>query len=90
MTKSQATQFDYFSEKNAKRLHTACDHCEPYTDWFTFGRWVKQGFHINRGSHATRIPILVERCTIGKSGKQIIEKFPIYASVFCRCQVEAK
>ena len=90
MTKSQATQFDYFSKKNAKRLHKVCKHCTPYKDWFTFGRWVKQGFHIQRGSKATRIPILIEKGTIDRHGKVAIEKYPRIASVFCRCQVDSK
>jgi len=90
MTKSQATQFDYFSEKNAQKLQSTCKHCEPYKDWFTFARWVRQGFHIQKGSHSTRIPILIEKGTKDKHGKVVIEKYPIMASVFCRCQVDSK
>jgi len=90
MTKSQATKFKYFSKKNAESLQSTCKHCKPYKDWFTFGRWVKQGFHIKKGGHATRIPILIEKGSRDRHGKVSVERYPITASVFCRCQVEAK
>ena len=61
----EAKTFEQHSEINKGILEAECEEaskekkCKAYKDWFTFNRWVKQGFVVNKGEHGTKITVLV-------------------------------
>ena len=88
MTGDDAKAFSRFSIVNASILATAAVErgcqCQPYEDWFTFNRWIAQGFGVKKGEHGTRISTYVETVD-EKTGEA--RSFPHTSVVFCRCQV---
>lgn len=90
MTAEQARTFERFSPVNAAVLLATAQengcNCAPYSDWFTYNRWLAQGLQVQRGQRGVKLPTIVHK-QIEKDGKT--EKISIkktYA-VFCRCQV---
>lgn len=60
----EAKTFEQHSEINTRILEAECEaskeeKCEAYKDWFTFNRWIKQGFVVNKGEHGTKITVPV-------------------------------
>ena len=60
----EAKTFEQHSEINTRILEAECEaskekKCKAYKDWFTFNRWIKQGFVVNKGEHGTKIPVPV-------------------------------
>ncbi len=94
MTADEATTFDRYSVSNAAQLTAAAEargcHCEPYADWYTFGRWRAQGFHVRRGEHSTRIATFapITRTDPDTGEVTVIGSRPWTSHVFCRCQVD--
>ena len=62
-TPETARAFDHYSLTNATVIRQACAargcKCEPYSDVFTFQRWLAQGRAVRKGEHGTRILTLV-------------------------------
>lgn len=85
-TAETATQFERYSEANAEVLHEACPECQAYIDWFTYKRWLAQGFQVQRGEHGTKLTILAERKD--KEDPEKTYKAPWRTTVFCRHQVQ--
>ena len=88
MTAKQARTFEHgYSQVHAAILANAAlekgCQCVPYVDWFTYKRWLAQGFQVQKGEHGIR---LVRFITAEKDGKK--RTFPKRYSVFCRCQVK--
>lgn len=89
-TADTARSFDGFSLMNATILANAAAskgcNCQPYTDWFTFNRWLAQGLAVKKGEHGTKLSIFVVK-DVEKDGKTDTKKIPWTTTVFCRCQV---
>lgn len=89
-TKEQAQSFETYSVANAAQVKSALTcGCEPYQDVFTYGRWAAQGFQVQRGERAIRLPVMksivVRDETTGE--ERHVGKRPWTAFVFCRHQV---
>jgi hypothetical protein len=97
MTAEEARQFDHMSAQNAVLLRDAaalrgCE-CEPYRDWFTYGRWRAQGYQVQKGEHGVRLGIIIKserREQVDGEEKVTTTRRPWSTHVFCRCQVQAK
>ena len=61
-TPETARQFDRYSIANAVTVKRALPcGCEPYTQVFTYRRWKAQGFQVQRGERALRLPLIYSR-----------------------------
>ena len=92
MTAEDAKTFDQFSVFNAATLADAAAErgcvCQAYTDWFTYKRWLAQGFQVQRGEHGIKLPVYLRReVEDEKSGKVREYTIPMTTTVFCRHQV---
>ena len=94
MTAEQATTFERLSQANMMILtaiaHSKGCNCAPYTDWFTYNRWLAQGFQVKKGEHGTKIttwiPMTKKDPETGEN--QDIGVKPRTTTVFCRHQVK--
>ena len=93
MTAEDARSFGGESKANALRLMLAARDrgctCKPYEDWFTFGRWIAQGFAVRKGEHGVKLPVVIQ----GQAEATETEPAKTYTmlrrtTVFCRCQVQ--
>ncbi len=89
MTADDAQRFDSYSVANAVKVtsNLSCG-CQPYVDVFTFRRWLAQGFAVQRGQHAIKIPVvkMIER-EDRETGEKTTRRILGSGAVFCRCQV---
>ncbi len=90
-TPETARQFDRFSVANAVTVKQSLPcGCEPYVDVFTYRRWKAQGFQVQRGEKAVRLPLIYSRTeTDPETGKEHTIQRKGRAAVFCRCQVRS-
>jgi hypothetical protein len=88
-TPETARQFDRYSVANAVTLKEALPcGCEPYQDVFTYRRWKAQGFQVQRGQKAIRLPLIYRREEKDReTGKETVTRRMGRSAVFCRCQV---
>ena len=88
-TPETARRFDRFSVTNAVAVKQALPcGCEPYVDVFTYRRWKAQGFQVQRGEKAIRLPLVYQRTeTDRQTGETVTTKRMGRSAVFCRCQV---
>ena len=89
LTPEAARRFDRFSIANAVTLkeRLPCG-CEPYVDVFTYRRWKAQGFQVQRGEKAIRLPLIYRRTERdARTGQEITKERIGRSAVFCRCQV---
>jgi len=84
-TAETARQFEGYSQANALILSCACPDCIPYEDWFTYNRWLAQGYQVQRGQHGTKLEIYVERPDRNDQTKTV--RIPWHTTVFCKHQV---
>ena len=86
-----ARQFDRFSVAHAVTVKESLScGCEPYVDVFTFNRWRAQGFQVQRGEKAIRLPLIYSRTeTDPETGEEHTTQRKGRSAVFCRCQVKA-
>jgi len=86
MSEQEAKHFNRISEANIKlcMAHFDCG-CSPYTDLYTFKRWKAQGYHIKKGEHGLRLPLVK---TLDNEIGEPVEKLFTSSIVFCRHQVE--
>ena len=96
MNATQAQTFDGYSVTNAAILQgvaaaRGCT-CEPYQDFFTYQRWLAQGFQVRKGEHSTRLAVFVavSKRDPDTGETQIVGKRPFTAHVFCRHQVDPR
>jgi len=89
-TPETARQFDRFSVANAVTVKQALPcGCEPYRDVFTYRRWKAQGFQVQRGEKAIRLPLIYSRTeTDPQTGEQVATRRMGRSAVFCRHQVK--
>ena len=89
-TPETARQFDRFSVANAVTVKEALPcGCEPYVDVFTYKRWKAQGFQVQRGEKAIRLPVIyLRREKDRETGEETTTRRTGRSAVFCRCQVE--
>ena len=89
-TPETAKQFDRYSVSNAATLkETLPCGCEPYVAVFTYRRWKAQGFQVQRGEKAIRLPLIYQRAEKDpKTGEQTTSRRMGRSAVFCRCQVK--
>lgn len=65
--------------------------CEPYVNVFTFGRWLAQGYAVQKGEKAIKLSVVREEIMENKeTGEAEVRKYFTTSSVFCRCQVAPK
>lgn len=91
LTATQATSFNTYSVANASLVkHSLTCGCEPYLDVFTYNRWKAQGFQVQRGEKAIKIPVIKTVDTEDKdTGERVTKKIAGSGAVFCRHQVKA-
>jgi hypothetical protein len=62
--------------------------CEPYIDVFAYRRWKAQGFQVQRGEKAIRLPLIYQRAQKDpETGEETVARRMGCSAVFCRCQV---
>lgn len=89
-TPETARQFDRYSVANAVAVKQAlaCG-CEPYRDVFTYQRWKAQGFQVQRGERALRLPLVYAREVVDpETDATHNERRLGRSAVFCRHQVK--
>jgi hypothetical protein len=89
-TPETARQFDRYSVANAVTVKRALPcGCEPYTQVFTYRRWKAQGFLVQRGEKAIRLPLIYSRTeTDPQTGEEQTSRRIGRSAVFCKCQVK--
>ncbi len=89
-TPETARQFDRYSVANGVRVKEALPcGCEPYRDVFTYKRWRAQGYQVQRGEKAIRLPMLYPRTEKDReTGEERTERRMGRSAVFCRHQVK--
>ena len=88
-TPETAKQFESESPANRTALLMKGCGCQPYEDWFTYLRWSAQGYHVKKGEHGQRLPLIKTISRIdSSSGDQALHKINTTSVVFCRHQVE--
>jgi len=89
-TPETARQFDRYSIANAVTVKQSLPcGCEPYVDVFTYSRWKAQGFQVQRGEKAVRLPLIYSRTdTDPQTGEVHTSRRIGRSAVFCRCQVK--
>ncbi len=89
-TPETARHFDRYSVANAVAVKQALPcGCEPYRDVFTYRRWKAQGFQVQRGERAIRLPLVYSReATDPETGETRSERRLGRSAVFCRHQVK--
>ena len=89
LTPETARQFDRYSVGNAVKVKESLPcGCEPYVDVFTYRRWKAQGFQVQRGQKAIKLPLIYKRSeTDPKTGERTETRRMGRSAVFCRCQV---
>ena len=89
-TPETAKRFDRYSVANAVTVKEALPcGCEPYVDVFTYRRWKAQGFQVQRGEKAIRLPLIYQRTEKDPdTGEQTSSRRVGRSAVFCRCQVK--
>lgn len=89
MTAEQARQFNVYGKYSVATIlaNRKCN-CDPYTDWFTFKRWLAQGKCVNKGEHGIKLTVFTPDEVVDDDGnvKYIGKRF-YTVWVFCRCQV---
>lgn len=90
MTQAEALHFDRFSVANAVMVKAVLPcGCEPYEDVFTYRRWQAQGYQVERGSKAIKIPTVRTVDHENKLTGEIEQRKLFHTSaVFCRHQVK--
>jgi hypothetical protein len=88
MTASDAKTFGRQSIQNMAVVLDArkCD-CEPYRDFFTYGRWRAQGYQVRKGQHGIKLAVVIN-VPVEDDGKQTTRSLRRTSSVFCRHQVD--
>ena len=90
MTPAEARSFDTYSPANATMIGSLLNcGCQPYEDVFTYQRWKAQGYQVQRGEKAIKIPVIKTippKDTDDPNAKP--RSFKGSSSVFCRCQVK--
>ena len=87
MTAGEAVTFSRYSVFNAATVrHTLTCGCEPYKDVFTFGRWIAQGFGVNKGEKSIKLPVVRTEDKEDGTTAKIFHNSP----VFCRHQVSKR
>jgi len=88
-TPETARRFDRYSVANAVRVKESLPcGCEPYQDVFTYRRWKAQGFQVQRGEKAIKLPLIYQRAEKDReTGEETVSRRMGRSAVFCRCQV---
>jgi len=89
MSESEAVNFERFSGQNAAMVLAALKcKCQPYSDVFTFKRWLAQGYAVQKGEKALRLPLVKDVEETGDDGETVkVRRLLGMSFVFCRCQV---
>ncbi len=89
-TPETARRFDRYSVANAVRVKEALPcGCEPYRDVFTYRRWKAQGYQVQRGEKAIKLPVIYKRTEKDReTGRERTERRVGRSAVFCRHQVK--
>jgi len=88
-TPETARQFDRYCVSNAVTVKQSLPcGCEPYVDVFTYRRWMAQGFQVQKGEKAIRLPLIYKRSERDpETGAETVTRRRGRSAVFCRCQV---
>ena len=94
MTSEQAQTFSGYSSTNAAVLIATAEakkcECEPYRDWFTYQRWLAQGFQVQKGERGIKLTTWIECIKKDADGNEVVTgRRPKGYTVFCKCQVKA-
>jgi hypothetical protein len=89
-TPETARHFDRYSVANAVAVKQSLPcGCEPYRDVFTYLRWKAQGFQVQRGEKAIKLPLIYGRTESDpETGEARTVRRVGRSAVFCRCQVK--
>jgi len=94
MTSEQAQSFSGYSSANAAVLSAVAETkgcaCEPYKQFFTYQRWLAQGFQVQKGEHGIRLTSWIAITKKDADGNEVVTgRRPKGYTVFCKCQVKA-
>ena len=91
MSENEAVSFERFSGQNAEMVLRALKcQCQPYSDVFTFKRWLAQGYGVQKGQKAIRLPLVKDVEETNEKGEtERVRRVLGTSFVFCRCQVAA-
>jgi len=94
MTTEQAQTFSGYSRANAAVLTMTAEvkrcQCQPYKDWFTYQRWLAQGYQVQKGEHGIRLTTWIAVTKKDEDGNEVVTgRRPKSYTRFCRCQVKA-
>ncbi len=92
MSAEEARTFDRYSIANATAVaHALAERgtcpCEPYSDVFTFHRWIAQGSVVQKGQKAIRVQTWSTDEHETEEGDIELVRRSHTAFLFCRCQV---
>ncbi|MHB0858813.1 MAG: ArdC-like ssDNA-binding domain-containing protein [Anaerolineae bacterium] len=96
MSAGEAMTFDRHSAEHAAILrHIAAARgcpCEPYRDWYTYRRWLAQGYQVRQGEHGVSLEVYapITRQDPDTGDSVTVGKRPWRSTVFCRCQVDVR
>jgi len=90
MSAADARQFNTQSIANTIAVESALNcGCQAYRDVFTYNRWKAQGFQVQRGEKAVRLPLVREVSREDpNTGEVTTRRILGRSAVFCRCQVK--
>ncbi len=90
MSAAEARQFNTHSVANTIAVESALNcGCEAYRDVFTYNRWKAQGFQVQRGQKAVRLPLVRDVSREDpETGEVTTRRILGRSAVFCRCQVK--
>lgn len=63
-------------------------NCQPYADWYTYERWLAQGYQVQRGQHGIKLATYREFLVDKDDPSKGTRSTPWHSTVFCRCQVQ--
>ena len=92
MSPAEARSFERVSVGNATLLLTLLEcECQPYQDVFTYRRWKAQGFQVQKGQKAIKLPLIRHYSrTDPDTGEEKHGRMMGRSAVFCRCQVKGR
>jgi len=90
MTATEARSFNSYSPANAGMIGRLLQcGCQPYENVFTYRRWKAQGYQVQKGEKAIKIPVIKTIPPKEDADPEAKPRsFKGSSAVFCRCQVK--
>jgi len=76
MTQEQAQTFSGYSRTNAAVLTMTAEakecQCQPYKDWFTYQRWLAQGYQVKKGERGIKLTTWIPVTEKDEDGEEVV------------------